>query len=138
MVIKREVIRKRINKLEEYLNILYGLQKYSLDEFLSDPEHYASVERFLHMAIESTIDIGGHIVSGLGMGDVNWYSDIAAIMEEKGHISVELREKWIRIVGFRNILVHQYIEVDRKIVYDILQNKLGDLEELKQVFASFL
>jgi uncharacterized protein YutE (UPF0331/DUF86 family) len=138
MVIKSEVIRKRLNKLDEYLQILYGMQKYTLEEFLSDPEHYASVERFLHMAIETTIDIGGHIVSGLGMGDVNWYSDIAAIMEEKGYISVELREKWIQIVGFRNVLVHQYIEVDRKIVYDVLQNKLGDLEELKKVFASFL
>lgn len=138
MIIKSEVIRKRLNKLDEYLQILYGLQKYTLEEFLSDPEHYASVERFLHMAIESTIDMGGHIVSGLGMGEVNWYSDIAAIMEEKGYISVDLREKWIRIVGFRNILVHQYIEVDRKIVYDVLQNKLGDLEELKKVFATFL
>jgi uncharacterized protein YutE (UPF0331/DUF86 family) len=138
MVIKSEVIRKRLNKLDEYLQILYGMQKYTLEEFLSDPEHYASVERFLQMAIESTIDIGGHIVSGLGMGDVNWYSDIAANMEEKGYISVDLREKWIRIVGFRNVLVHQYIEVDRKIVYDVLQNKLGDLEELKEVFAAFL
>ncbi len=138
MVIKSEVIRKRLNKLDEYLQILYGLQKYTLEEFLSDPEHYASVERFLHMAIESTIDIGGHIVSGLGLGEVNWYSDIAALMEEKGYISVELREKWIRIVGFRNILVHQYIEVDRKIVYDVLQNKLSDLEELKKIFVSFL
>ncbi|MBI5952602.1 MAG: DUF86 domain-containing protein [Chloroflexi bacterium] len=138
MVIKSEVIRKRLNKLDEYLQILHGMQKYTLEEFLSDPEHYASVERFLHMAIETTIDIGGHIVSGLGMGEVNWYSDIAAIMEEKGYITVELREKWIRIVGFRNVLVHQYIEVDRKIVYDVLQNKLGDIEELKEVFASFL
>ncbi len=138
MTIKSEVIRKRLVKLDEYLQILYNMQKYSLEEFLSNPEHYASVERFLHMAIESTIDIGGHIVSGLGLGEVNWYSDIATIMEEKGYISVELREKWIRIVGFRNILVHQYLEVDREIVYDVLQNKLSDLEELKKVFASFL
>lgn len=138
MVVKPEVVRKRLNKLDEYLKILYGMQKYALEEFLSDPEHYASVERFLHMAIETTIDIGGHIVSGLGLGDVNWYSDIASIMEEKGYISVELREKWIRMVGFRNVLVHQYIEADRKIVYDVLQNKLGDLEELKQAFALFL
>jgi uncharacterized protein YutE (UPF0331/DUF86 family) len=138
MIIKREVIRKRLNKLDEYLQILYGLQKYSLEEFLSEPEHYASVERFLHLAIETTLDIGGHIVSELGLGDVSWYSDIAINMEEKGYISVELREKWIRIVGFRNVLVHQYIEVDRKIVYDVLQNKLTDLEELKKVFAAFL
>lgn len=138
MVIKSEVIRKRLNKLDEYLQILHEMQKYTLEEFLSDPEHYASAERFLHMAIETTIDIGGHIVSGLEMGEVNWYSDLAVIMEEKGYISVELREKWIRIIGFRNVLVHQYIEVDRKIVYDVLQNNLGDIEELKEAFASFL
>ncbi|GAB4542413.1 MAG: DUF86 domain-containing protein [Anaerolineales bacterium] len=138
MAIKREVIRKRLNKLDEYLQFLYQMKKYSLEEFLSNPEHYASVERFLHMAIESTIDIGGHIVSGLGLGNANWYSDIAIFMEEKGHITPSLRERWIRIIGFRNVLVHQYIEVDKKIVYDVLQNKLQDLEELKKVFASFL
>ncbi len=138
MAIKREVIRKRLSKLDEYLQILRGLKKYSLEEFLSEPEHYASVERFLHMAIETTIDMGGHVVSELGLGEANWYSDIAAIMEEKGYISAELREKWIRMIGFRNVLVHQYIEVDRKIVYDVLQNKLKDLEELKEAFAAFL
>jgi uncharacterized protein YutE (UPF0331/DUF86 family) len=74
----------------------------------------------------------------MGLGEVNWYSDIAAVMEEKNFISVDLREKWIRMVGFRNILIHDYLEVDRKIVYEILQNRLGDLEELKQVFATFL
>lgn len=78
------------------------------------------------------------IVADLGLGEVNWYSDIAAIMEEKKFISVDLREKWIRMVGFRNILVHDYLEVDREIVYDVLQNRLGDLEELKRVFATFL
>jgi uncharacterized protein YutE (UPF0331/DUF86 family) len=138
MMVRTEVIRKRLNKLDEYLEILRELQKYSLDEFISTPEYYGSVERFLQLAIETTLDIGNHIVSDMGLGDVNWYSDIAAIMEEKNFISVDLREKWIRMVGFRNILIHDYLEVDRKIVYDVLQNRLNDLEELKQVFATFL
>lgn len=46
-MIKKEVIRKRLNKLDEYLDILYGLQKYSFDEFLGNPERYGSAERFL-------------------------------------------------------------------------------------------
>jgi uncharacterized protein YutE (UPF0331/DUF86 family) len=138
MMVRAEVIRKRLNKLDEYLEILNGLKKYSLDEFLSTPEYYGSVERFLQLAIETTVDIGNHIVADLGLGEVNWYSDIAAILEEKNFISVDLREKWIRMVGFRNILVHDYLEVDRKIVYEVLHNQLGDIEELKQVFAKFL
>lgn len=137
-MVKVEVIRKRLNSLDEYLDILRGLQKYSLDEFVSNPEIYGSVERFLQLAIETTIDIGNHITSALGLGEINWYSDVAALMEEKGYITVELRERWIKMIGFRNILVHDYLEVDRKIVYSVLQNRLDDLEELKRAFAKFL
>ena len=83
MMVRAEVIRKRLNKLDEYLEILDDLKKYSLEEFLSKPEYYGSVERFLQLAIETTVDIGNHIVADLGLGEVNWYSDIAAILEEK-------------------------------------------------------
>ena len=138
MMVRAEVIRKRLQKLDEYLVILRSLQIYSLEEFLSDPEHYGSAERFLQLAIETTTDIGSHIIADLGLGEVNWYSDIAAILAKKKHISDELREKWIRMVGFRNILVHEYLEIDRQIVYNVLQNNLNDLEELKLVFANFL
>lgn len=109
-----------------------------MDEFLSNPEIYGSAERFLQLAIETTTDIGNHIISVLGLGEVNWYSDIAALIEEKGYISVDLRERWIKMIGFRNILVHDYLEVDRKIVHAVLQNNLNDLEELKRAFAEFL
>jgi len=60
------------------------------------------------------------------------------VKADHNHITVELREKWIRMVGFRNILVHDYLEVDLKIVYDVMQNHLDDLDELKTVFATFL
>lgn len=137
-MVKPDVIKKRINSLEEYLEILRGLQKYSLEEFLSNPEHYGSAERFLQLAIETTTDIGNHIISSLKLGEVNWYSDVAILLEEKKYITPGLREKWIRMIGFRNILVHDYLDVDRKIVHHVLQNGLDDLEELKKSFAEFL
>jgi len=49
-----------------------------------------------------------------------------------------LREKWIRMIGFRNALVHDYLEIDRRVVYEVLQSGLDDLEELREVFARFL
>lgn len=137
-MVKIEVIRKRVQKLDEYLEILRAMQKYSVEEFLENPEHYGSAERFLQLAIEATIDIGSHIVSDLGLGQVNWYSDIAAILAEKNYISIDLREKWVRMIGFRNILVHDYLQVDLRIVYDVLQNRLTDLDELKESFTNFL
>ena len=42
-----EVIRRRLQKVDEYLGILVGLRRYDLNEFLSSPERYGSAERFL-------------------------------------------------------------------------------------------
>ena len=39
------------------------------------------------------------------------------------------------MIGFRNTLVHRYMDVDRTIVYEMPQNRLCDIEELKCVFA---
>jgi len=137
-MVRAEIIRKRMNRLDEYLTILKRLKLYSFEEFAEDPERYGSTERFLHLAIEAVIDMGNHVIAESQLGVVNWYSDIPKILAGKKFISTELEEKWIRMIGFRNTLVHEYIDIDRKIVYDVLQNNIKDLEELKRAFAQFL
>ena len=62
---------------------MYQLRKYSLEGFVHDPEHYGSAERFLHLAIESILDMGNHIIADLDPGIVNWYSDIPSISFSK-------------------------------------------------------
>ena len=137
-MVRAEIIRKRMNRLDEYLTILKKLKQYSFKEFTENPERYGSAERFLHLAIETVIDMGNHVIADSELGVVNWYSDIPKILAEKEFISSELEEKWISMIGFRNTLVHEYIDIDRKIVFDVLQNNIKDLEDLKRAFAQFL
>ncbi len=137
-MVRAELIRKRLNKLDEYLAILGRLQRHTLEDFLSQPELYGSTERFMQLAIEAIIDMGNHVIADLGLGVVNWYSDIPRILADKGYLSRDLQEKWIRMIGFRNTLVHEYIDIDRKIVYEVLRDGLRDIEELRRVFAQFL
>lgn len=72
------------------------------------------------------------------LGTVNWYSDIPSILVDAGYLESELKEKWLQMIGLRNVLVHEYLEIDRAIVFDALQNRLGDIKALKLVFAQFL
>jgi len=137
-MVNPEVIRKRFNKFDEYQAILTKLQRYSHSEFISDPEHYGSAERFLHLGIELLTDVGNHIIAEEGLGVVNWYSDIPAILNSKNIISAELKEIWIKMIGFRNTLIHEYIDIDLDIVYDVLQNGLTDLQAIKLSLAVYL
>ena len=137
-MVKPEVVRKRLNKLDDYLSILKQMQKYTHQEFISDPEHYGSAERFLHLSIEILTDIGNHVIADEGLGTVNWYSDIPKILFSKGVIDSDLRDNWIKMIGFRNTLIHEYIDVDLDIVYDVLNEGLKDIERIRKKFANYL
>jgi uncharacterized protein YutE (UPF0331/DUF86 family) len=137
-MVRPETIRKRLNKSDQYLSILHKLRRYSFEEFIVDAKRYGSAERFLHLAIESITDMGNHVIAESELGIVNSYSDIPRIMAERGYVSADLKEQWIRMIGFGNTLVHEYVDIDRKIVYDVLQNNIQDVEKLKQSFAQFL
>jgi uncharacterized protein YutE (UPF0331/DUF86 family) len=125
-------------KLDEYLVILERLARYDLPEFLADPERYGSAERFLQLAIEGLLDMGSHVVAELALGEIESYGDIPRLLQAGGHIRSDLAERWVRMIGLRNILVHEYLEVDRKIVHEVLRSHLGDLEAIGAVFVRFL
>ena len=137
-MVRPEVIHKRLQKLDEYLKILTTLQRYSREAFLDDPEHYGSAERFLQLAIEALTDMANHVIADDNLGTVSWYSDIPQILYAKHIISEEQKDIWLKMIGFRNTLVHEYIDIDRSIVFDVLQHNITDLEGLKQVFADYL
>lgn len=137
-MLRPEIIRRRLQKVDEYLGILEGLRCYDLNDFLGNPERYGSAERFLQLTIEALLDTGSHVIAELELGAIETYSDIPRILEKSGYIDRDLAERWILIIGFRNILVHEYLDVDRKVVHEVLQHQLKDLRVTKQALAQFL
>ena len=57
------------------------------------------------------------------------------------HIEISqlvLCETWEQMIGLRDILVHQYLEVDIERLYDILQEELDDIQRIADIFNQFL
>ncbi len=137
-MVNSEIFRKKLGKIEEYLSILDRMRKYTIDEFVGDPERYGSAERFLHLSIDAINDLGNHMIADLNLGEVNWQSDIPKILFERGYLSSELQDKWIKMIGFRNVLVHEYLNIDHELVYNVLQNNLGDFRDLMAALARWI
>ena len=56
------------------------------------------------------------------------------IGEASQKIPQEIKSKyqsveWVKLTSFRNILIHEYFGVDTDIVWDVIKNKLPDLQE---------
>jgi uncharacterized protein YutE (UPF0331/DUF86 family) len=137
-MVNKEILHKRLASLEQSLKVLKDLQKYSFDQFFSNPLLYGSAERFLHLSIEALIDIGNHIISDLELGEVHYYADIPSRLGEHGYLNHQQRNVFVKMIGFRNALVHECIEIDRKIVFDIIQSNLHEIQEIQKIFAAFI
>ncbi len=117
-MVRLEVLQKRINKAEQYLKYLRDIQKkYSHDEFEAASMIYGSVERFLHLTIEALLDIGNHIISDQNLGQVEFYKNIPELLFDNGYINDQQKEIFLHIIGFRNILVHDYLDIIVDCIY---------------------
>lgn len=132
-MVSRSIIISKADSLNEYLSYLRGINKYSKNEYVNNPMVYASFERFLHLSLECIIDIGNHIISDLRLRKPESNRDIFEILYENNMIDFNLKERLIKMAGFRNILVHGYMKLDRGMVYDIINYNLTDLEDFLKV-----
>lgn len=131
-----DVVERRVRRFDELLEILARIADTPWERFQADPEKYGSAERFLHLAIEALNDLGAHVAVELHGATIDRYRDIPYVLAEAGALTVEQRDVWVRIIGFRNVLVHDYLEVDRRLVYDTVQERLADLRGLMSALVA--
>lgn len=126
------LLTEKISRLEQYLEYLEELKEGKLEEYISDYRLRGASERFMQLAIESVIDIGNEIISVLRLKRPERYRDIPMILAMNGIITEDLAEDISQMIGFRNILVHNYASIDLVLEYRFLQTRLSDFYEFKK------
>ncbi len=81
------------------------------------------------MTFQGCIDVGSHVISDEGWGVAGSLNEIFYILRDKGVIKVDLTKRMVSMVGFRNVLVHEYEDTNLDIVYNILHHYLNDINE---------
>ncbi len=137
-MVNKAVLAARLERLREYFVILESVQVYDIDRFVQDPFIHGTAERNLHLAIECLLDVGNHVISDRGYPKPENYADIFRILADHKVIPEHLFRELAGMAAFRNVLVHDYLRLDRKRVYVILVEKLPFLKNMGQIFAEML
>ena len=132
------LILRKLADLEEYLEQLKEFQGVTLDAYLSDWKTQRIVERTLQMMIETCADIAGHIISDKGFRIPKSYADTFRVLEDNKVIEPDLLPNMVKMSKFRNVIVHQYDNVDAEIITGILRNNIHDFVEFKDCIVTFL
>ncbi len=99
------------------------------DEVVSCPELYDLAERYLHLAVESMLDIANHLIVDFGLTTPEINQGSFTVLERESDLPEDLASRLRSWAGFRNILVHQYLDIDHRISWQVIQNELSDLEQ---------
>ena len=83
--------------------------------------------------MQLVIDIASYVISSQQLGVPQSLKDLFQILEKNQTINKEVSLKMQKMVGFRNIAVHDYQAIDPKILKSIITNHLQDLEEFYDV-----
>jgi uncharacterized protein YutE (UPF0331/DUF86 family) len=128
------------------IKLLAGLETYVRElKTLCRPEKIGTdvreerfVEHTLQLAIQAALDVASHIVSDDRLGEPRTNRQLFELLARNGWISAELGEALRQIVGFRNILVHGYSDVDLEIVRRIVEEDLDDLTGFSEAIRARL
>lgn len=132
------VIMARLSRLDEYVSRLRRFENLDIKEYLNDYDLQAIVERNLQLAIQVCIDIANYIVARRKLTFPAEQENIFILLGKEGIIPYALADKIKGMVNFRNILVHDYTEIDSEKVYKIMKHALKDFSEFATAAVKFL
>ncbi|MGH8434809.1 MAG: type VII toxin-antitoxin system HepT family RNase toxin, partial [Pseudomonas sp.] len=123
MVLRPEFVERKLQLITEDLERLGQFRSISYESLIADPLRLAAVERLLERIILRAIDVNEHIITELATGGEEkttrlTYRDTFLKLSAYGVYDEAFAERIAPAAGLRNILVHQYNDIDHRIVFD--------------------
>jgi len=104
---------------------------------MQDPYLQDIIERNLEVSAQSVIDIANRIISIENLEKPLDYYDAIMRLGEAGILPLEFAKELAPIAGFRNILVHDYLDINWDEVYNNL-HQLDDISKFMQQVKSWM
>ena len=103
------------------------------EEYFSDPATFASnftrqdaAILNIQRACEAALDMGQHLIRRERLGVPQSARDVFALLAQAGRIELPLAQGLQRMVGFRNIAVHDYKALQLPITVAIIEKHLDE------------
>ncbi len=129
------MIDDKLKRLEENLRILSKIkEEYTIEDIIADKVDEWGLRYGLFESLQIVIDLACSCVAEKNLGVPNNYSECITILITNKYLENELGEKILRMVGLRNLLVHEYgMPVPQNAGIDIkkLYEYLSHIQDIK-------
>jgi len=131
------VVQRHLAALREALVHLRRHSGASPEMLHADMDLRWTVEHGLQLCAQNAIDIATHLATAAGL-DAPDYASAIDRLTGMNVLPAAFGARFRRIAGFRNVLVHDYVEVDLDVVARVLDENLDDFEEFARLVERHL
>ncbi|OGT51912.1 MAG: hypothetical protein A3F17_01740 [Gammaproteobacteria bacterium RIFCSPHIGHO2_12_FULL_41_15] len=129
----KDVLVNKITLIQRSLKRIHEEYDGHENELESNETKQDAILLNLQRACESSIDIAAYLIKENALGIPETSRNAFQLLINNKLIPPELGESLKKMVGFRNIAIHNYETVNLSIVKSILDNKLSDFEQFCQL-----
>ncbi|MBC7342881.1 MAG: DUF86 domain-containing protein [Clostridia bacterium] len=129
---------EKITDIREALEVLREYASRPDSQFLGNKEAVWSARYAFILMTEAAANIASHVCAKLLARAPRTYADSFLILGEAGLLDADLASRLGKMVGFRNLLVHRYGDVDDARMLRIMREDLDDVELYLQGVARIL
>ncbi len=131
------VIEERFSEMEENLRILEELRSVPFARFQADLKIAKLAERCLQLAIECILDVAHHLIATRGWPRAGEGAAALQTLGARGVLPADFAASIVGMANLRNILVHNYVRIDRALVHGHLR-RLEDFRTFQRHVLAFL
>lgn len=134
----REVIEQKLESLRRCLQRIEQKCPSDSGKLSRDADLQDIITLNLSRAVQLCVDLGAHLIADLDVSPPDTMGQTFDALAHVGVIPEPLAQQLKKAVGFRNIAVHHYEEIDWAIVHGIALNYLSDFSEFAKIIAARL
>jgi len=131
-------VEEKLKKLREIIDKLEELKKISYDQFINESIYPDATMRNLQVGVEAVVDIGTHMLSEIFQVKVSEYKEAIQRLGETGVVPRQFAKENADMAKFRNLLVHEYGDIDIAKVYAYLQKAPDIFRQFAKYYVEFL
>jgi uncharacterized protein YutE (UPF0331/DUF86 family) len=138
-----EAIAQKLSRMVDRIDHLKQFELLTLEEYLQDVLKQAAIERLLETVIDAALSINKNLLkreAGLIPTRAETFKNFESfvLMGENGFIPTDLAHQLAPSGSFRNVLAHEYDEIDPTQVYTAFQKALDQYPQYVKSIQSYL
>jgi len=132
-----DIIFGKINSVQRCLATIHNATQediHSLDNIIIQDAVVLNIQR----AIQICIDMASALIADFKWGLPTTLRECFFILRDHNVLSAPLTDNMAKMVGFRNIAIHEYQKLDIHILKAIVKNHLSDFEDFYTQVLNYL